>query len=134
MQGNYCITHEFCSVPIEVSKHNDIDRYILDKLKKPDADETALICKRALLHEELSRLEWERRRQEEPAELNALRGERCAAGDAEYDAEQALIATKATTTQGTRVFLDYLLELEPENINEVHGWIAAAAQSLRAIT
>jgi hypothetical protein len=127
-------THEFCSVPIEVNEHNDIDRYIFDELKKPGADETALICKRALLHEELSRLEWERRRQEEPPELKALRDQRFVAVNAEYDAEQALIATKATTLQGTRAFLDYLLELGPESIDEVQDWIAAAAQSLQAMT
>jgi hypothetical protein len=126
-------THKFGSLPIEVREHNDIDRYIYEQLKKPDADENALTCRRALLHEELSRLECERRRQEEPPELKALRDRRNVAVDAEYDAEQALIATKPTTLQGTLAFLDYVLDLGPENIDEVQDWIAVAAQALRSM-
>jgi hypothetical protein len=127
-------THKFGSVPIEVSEHNDIDHYICEQLKQPGADENALTCRRALLHEELSRLEWERSRQEEPLELKAIRDRRMVAVNAEYDAEQALIATKPTTLQGTLAFLDYVLALGPENIDEVQDWIAVAAQSLRAMT
>jgi hypothetical protein len=68
-----------------------------------------------------------------PPELKALRDKMELAIDAEYEAEQALLATTPTTLLGTLALLDYLLEVGPENINEVQDWIGMAAESLRVM-